>query len=92
MRKGRRGCRLVSGRWKRRDLWPVVLAYIGADQGLHASGVEGDVAGPPCVGPFDPDEGVASVTMAYVLLIHLMVVCPLIRLLSVSMKENAKRR
>ena len=37
-------------------------------------------------------EGVASVTMAYVLLIHLMVVCPLIRLLSVSMKENAKRR
>jgi len=30
--------------------------------------------------------------MAYVLFIHLMVVCPLIRLMSVSMKENAKRR
>ena len=27
-------------------------------------------------------------TMAYVLLIHLMVVCPLIRLLSVSMKDE----
>jgi hypothetical protein len=38
------------------------------------------------------DEGIASVTMAYVLLIHLMVVCPLIRLMSISMKESAKRR
>jgi hypothetical protein len=46
-----------------------------------------------CQGPFNElDEGIASVTMAYVLVIHLLVVCPLIRLMSVSMKENAKRR
>jgi hypothetical protein len=38
------------------------------------------------------NEGVTSVTMAYVLLIHLMVICPLIRLLSISMKERAARR
>jgi hypothetical protein len=38
------------------------------------------------------NEGVTKVTMAYVLLIHLMLICPLIRLLSISMKErNAKR-
>jgi hypothetical protein len=31
--------------------------------------------------------------MAYVLLVHLLVICPLIRLLSISMKERtAKRR
>jgi hypothetical protein len=47
----------------------------------------------PFTGPFDElDEGVASVTLAYVFFIHLMVVCPLIRLLSISMKENVKRR
>ena len=37
-------------------------------------------------------EGVTSMTMAYVLLIHLMVICPLIRLLSISMKERGARR
>jgi hypothetical protein len=31
-------------------------------------------------------------TMAYVLLIHLMLVCPAIRLVSISIKENAERR
>ena len=47
----------------------------------------------PFTGPFDElDEGVASVTLAYVFFIHLIVVCPLIRLLSISMRENAKRR
>jgi hypothetical protein len=30
--------------------------------------------------------------MAYVFFIHLMVVCPLIRLLSISMKGDATRR
>ena len=71
----------------------VVLEHIGADEELHASGIQDDVDVSPCAGPFDElDEGVASVTMAYVLFIHLMVVCPLIRLMSVSMKENAKRR
>jgi hypothetical protein len=38
------------------------------------------------------NEGVTSMTMAYVLLIHLMLICPLIRLLSISMKERAARR
>jgi hypothetical protein len=37
-------------------------------------------------------EGVTSMTMAYVLLIHLMLICPLIRLLSISMKERGARR
>jgi len=32
------------------------------------------------------------VTLAYVFFIHLMVVCPLIRLLSISMKSGATRR
>jgi hypothetical protein len=34
----------------------------------------------------------AGLTMAYAVLIDLMVVCPLVRLLSVSMKESARRR
>jgi hypothetical protein len=77
----------------RRDVWPVELEHGVFDQELHASCIEADVDVPPCAGPFDKlDEGVARVTMAYVLFIRLMVVCPLIRLLSVSMKENAKRR
>jgi hypothetical protein len=60
---------------------------------VHASGTQDDVDVSPCAGAFDElDEGVTSVTIAYVLFIHLMVVCPLIRLMSVSMKENAKRR
>jgi hypothetical protein len=47
----------------------------------------------PCEGTLNElDEGITSVTMACVLFIHLLVVCPLIRLMSVSMKENAKRR
>jgi hypothetical protein len=34
----------------------------------------------------------AGMTMTYVLVVHLLVVCPLIRLVSTSMKErNAKR-
>ena len=33
-----------------------------------------------------------TLTMAYVVFITLMVVCPLIRLMSVSMKDNAKSR
>jgi hypothetical protein len=47
-----------------------------------------------CAGPSRSlDDGAASVTMAYVLLVHLLVICPLIRLLSISMKERtAKRR
>ena len=66
---------------------------MGADEELHASSIQGDVDFSACAGPFDElDEGVASVTLAYVFFIHLMVVCPLIRLLSISMKENAKRR
>ena len=40
---------------------------------------------------YQSSEGVTSVTMAYVVLIHLMLVCPLIRLLSISMKDDAKR-
>lgn len=31
-------------------------------------------------------------TMAYVVLFHLMLVCPAIRFVSISMKENAERR
>ena len=38
------------------------------------------------------NEGVITVTMASVLLIHLMLICPLTRLLSISMKERAARR
>ena len=84
---------MVSGRPKRRDFRPVVLEHFGADEELPASGIQSDVDFSACAGPFDElDEGIASVTMAYVLFIHLMVVCPLIRLMSVSMKENAKRR
>jgi hypothetical protein len=37
------------------------------------------------------NEGATSVTMAYVLLIHLMLICPLIRLLAISMKERDAR-
>lgn len=37
-------------------------------------------------------EGVISVTMAYAVLINLMLVCPLIRLVSVSLKAGEKRR
>lgn len=39
-----------------------------------------------------PDEGVLGVTMAYVVLITLMVVCPIVRLVSISMKASEKRR
>jgi hypothetical protein len=60
---------------------------------LHAARAEGDVDVSPCAGPFDePDEGVSIVTMAYVFLINLMVVCPLIRLASISMKASEERR
>ena len=41
--KGRRDCWLVSGRPKRRDSRPVVLEHSGADEELHASGIQGDV-------------------------------------------------
>ena len=38
------------------------------------------------------NKGVTDMAMAYVLLVHLMLICPAIRLLSVSMREhNAKR-
>ena len=37
-------------------------------------------------------EGVISVSMAYAVLITLILVCPLIRLVSVSMKASEKRR
>jgi hypothetical protein len=84
---------LVSGRRKRRDFRPVVPEHTLYDQALHAACVEGDVDVSPWACAEDElDEGVASVTMAYVLLIDLMVVCPVIRLISVSMKENARRR
>jgi len=36
-------------------------------------------------------EGVMTVTMAYVVFIHLMLICPLIRCLSISMKRDAPR-
>jgi hypothetical protein len=77
----------------RRDFRSVVLEHVGAKEELHACGVQEDVDFSPCEGTFNElDEGITSVTMACVLFIHLLVVCPLIRLMSVSMKENAKRR
>jgi hypothetical protein len=39
-----------------------------------------------------PEQGVSGVTMAQLVLIHLMVICPAIRLVSMSMKADTKRR
>jgi len=101
-RKDRGDCRLARGRTKRRHFWSVVLEHVVSQQEcpvLRTACRLGDVDVSLRGGPFVvvakstlQSEGVTSMTMAYVLLIHLMVICPLIRLLSISMKERGARR
>ena len=103
-RKDRGGCRLAWGRTKRRHFWAVVLDHGVFNQEISVLRttftVENGVAEAVCASPFViyaksatlQNERVTKVTMAYVLLIHLMVICPLIRLLGISMKERKAKR
>src|SRR5262245_47489694 len=100
-RKDRGDCRLAWGRTKHRHFWSLVLEHIVSNQEFcvrcTAGRAEGGVDVALCGGPFvfptkSQNVGVTSVTMACVLVIHLMLVCPLIRLLSISMKERAAKR
>ena len=107
MRKDCRVYWMVSKRQRRRDFWPSVLEYIVSveDSRVHRSirTAKADVDLQRlecCLGLCPAQAGSRErlvsrrrvlVNIAYVLLIHLVVVCPTIRLVSVLMKERLER-